>query len=75
MEVFLSKYQQAERRLEALAEEMARLEKDLRDLPPDSELAKEKREQLQKLAEQMREDAEAVRESAKHLLPYDPTRN
>ena len=76
LEVLLSKYQQAQRRLEKLAEEMEKLEKELADKKPaDSELNKEMREKMDKLAQEMKKEADAIKESAKHLLPYDIDKN
>jgi hypothetical protein len=71
MEVFLSKYRQAQRRLEALAEQADRLRKKLKDVPADSEAAEELRRELAALARQMGEQAEAVRKAARQPLPYD----
>jgi hypothetical protein len=81
MDVLLSKYQQAQRRMEALAEEIEGLRKKLAALPPHSpaELPNEAgqsseaelREQLERLAQRLEEEAKAVRESAEQLLPYD----
>ncbi len=71
MEAFLSKYQQAQRRLENLAEAMDRLQKEIDKQPADSELAQEMKNELQQLAEQAKKEADAIRESAKHPLPYD----
>ncbi|HEY2837630.1 MAG TPA: hypothetical protein VGJ26_00665, partial [Pirellulales bacterium] len=69
LEVLHSKYQQAERRMEALAEQREGLRKKNRDepRPPPDEM----REQLRKLAEQMRKDAAGDRQALEHLLPYD----
>ncbi|HEV3003593.1 MAG TPA: hypothetical protein VGX78_04000, partial [Pirellulales bacterium] len=82
MDVLLSKYQQAQRRMEALAEEIEGLRKKLAAQPPDSPAglqdesgqqseSDELREQLERLAQRLEEEAKAVRESAEHLLPYD----
>lgn len=71
MEVLLSKYQQAERRLEALAEELARLQKDLEQADPDSPLSEQLRERIEQLANEMNEEAEAIARAAEHDLPYD----
>jgi hypothetical protein len=71
MEVFLSKYRQAQRRLANLAEEGDRLRKKLKKQPADSDASKEAREELAKLAARMCEEAEALRLSAKRNLPYD----
>jgi hypothetical protein len=76
LEVLLSKYQQAQRRMEKLAEEMEKLEKELSEQKPqDGELSKEMQEKMNKLAEEMKKEAGAIKESAKHLLPYDLDKN
>lgn len=71
LNVLLSKYQQAQRRMESLAEEIERLEKELADLPADSPLADEARQKLEKLAERMQQEAEAIEQLATEPLPYD----
>ncbi len=71
LEVLLSKYQQAERRLEALAEQIDKLQKELAELPPDSPLAEETHKALENLAEQMQQDAAALAKLAAEPLPYE----
>ncbi len=71
VDVLLSKYQQAQRRLEALQEEIEQLKKQLEKRDADGALSDEEKESIEKLAERIAEEAEAVRESAKHTLPYD----
>jgi hypothetical protein len=71
LNTLLAKYQEAQRRLEALAEEMERLEQKLAELPPDSPLAGPERGELDQLAERMAEEAQALRELAESPLPYD----
>jgi hypothetical protein len=71
MDVFLSKYQQAQRRMESLAEEMEGLRKKLSQQPADSPAADEDRERLEELAQKLDEEAGAIREAAKEMLPYD----
>ena len=71
LEVLTSKYQQAARRMEKMAEQIKELEEQLADLPPDSELADETRDKLNELADQMGKEAEAVEKAAEQLLPYD----
>ncbi len=75
IEALTARYREAERRLEALADEAARLQEELEKLPPGSDLAKEHAERLQKLAERFREEAAAIRESARHPLRYDIDKN
>jgi len=75
LEVLVSKYQQAERRLESLADEIAKIQKELENADPDSPLADELRERLEKLAKEMQEEAEAIANAADHDLPYDIDQN
>lgn len=71
LEVLQSKYQQALRRLEKLAERIAELERELNDAPPESELAQRHREALRELAERMQRDALEIQKAADFKLPYD----
>jgi hypothetical protein len=71
MDVFLSKYQQAQRRMESLAEEVEGLRKKLSEQPADSPASQEDRQRMEELAQKLEEEAAAIRESAKDLLPYD----
>jgi len=75
IEVLLSKYREARRRMEAAAQEMEGLRKKLRELPPDSPVADAIRKQLARLAQQLRRDADELRKSAEHPLPYDADKN
>ena len=63
MEVLAAKYREAERRLEALADEIERLRADLEKLPPGSTLASATQNKLQELARRFRDDTAAIRES------------
>jgi hypothetical protein len=71
LEVLLSKYQEAERRMESLVEEINQLQKQLEKRDAEGELVAEEREQIERLAKRIEEEAEAVRESSKHLFSYD----
>lgn len=71
MDMFLSKYQQAQRRMEALAEETAGLKKKLKQQPADSELAPEQQRRLEELTKRLEEEAAALKASAEQLLSYD----
>ena len=70
-DMLLSKYQAAQRRLEALQEEVEQLQKQLEKRDADGALSAEEKESLEKLADHISEEADAIRESAKHVLPYD----
>ena len=75
LEVLISKYQQAQRRMEALKEEIEKLEKKLSETDPDSPAGEELRKDLERLGEQFQREADAISQAAKHLLPYDLDRN
>ena len=75
LEVLVSKYQQAERRMEALAAELDKLQERLSQLPPDSPLADETRQEIERLAAEMQRQADAIDEAQQHLLPYDLDRH
>jgi hypothetical protein len=67
MEVLMSKYRQADRRLESLAEEHAGLRKKLQE----GESAEETRAAFKKLAQRLRREAREIREAAALDLPFD----
>ena len=71
MDVFLSKYQEAQRRMESLAQEIDGLRKKLKDQPADSPASDELRRQVEELSRKLDEEAAAIRDSAQELLPYD----
>ncbi len=71
MEVLQSKYQQAQRRMEALQEEIDKLEKELAKAAPGSEVDKATRKKLEALAKQMAKDAAEIQEQADNKLPFD----
>jgi len=71
MEVLQSKYQQAQRRMEALQEEIDRLSKELEKAAPGSEVDKKLRKKLEELARQMAKDAAEIKEQAENKLPFD----
>lgn len=74
LEVLMSKYAAANRRMEAVAEQIEKLMHQLATQPADSPLAREMREQLQALARQMQEEAKAIQEASTSDLPYDADR-
>jgi len=71
LEMMQSKYQEALRRMEAVTDEMDKLQKELEKELPDSELSKEMQRKLEQLAKRMEEEAGEIREAADHKLPYD----
>jgi len=75
MEVLLSKYREAQRRMEGLAKDMEGLLKKLKEQAADQAADKALREEARRVAERMRRDAEALRESAQRSLPYDLDEN
>lgn len=70
LEVLVSKYRQAQRRLESLAKDADGLRKKAKT-KGDSKLSAEDRRAMRDLAERLQEQADQLDEAAKHLLPYD----
>lgn len=66
-----AKYAMADRRLESLDSQLGKLLDELKKADANSPLAKEKREQIQKLAKEMRESADEVAAAAADDLPFD----
>ena len=75
LEVLLSKYREARRRMEAASEDVARLRKKLAEAPPQGEVSKEVRQELRRLLQRLRKESEATRQAAEHQLPYDIDKN
>ncbi len=71
IQVLISKYQQAERRMEALAAKIDELQKELAGLPADSPLAEARRNELEELVAEMRKEAAEIAAAGKRELPYD----
>lgn len=71
LNLLASKYQQVQRRLESLAEEIDKLHKELEKAPADSPLQEELRERLSQLAQRMDEEAEAIDKLGGAPLPYE----
>ena len=71
MEVLQSKYQQAMRRLERLAQAVEQLQKAIDELPADSELSDALREELATLADQLREAGQDLQTASDYELPFD----
>jgi len=70
LEVLVSKYRQAQRRLEALAKDADGLRKKTR-AAADKKVSSSDREALKQLARRLQEEADQLDAAAKHLLPYD----
>jgi hypothetical protein len=71
VDMLVSKYQQAERRLEALQEEVELLRKQLEKRDADGALSDAEREQLETLSKRLSEEAQALEQSARQKLSYD----
>lgn len=73
METLMAKYQQANRRLESLAEEIDKIKQELAETKPGEEPSAELREKLKDLAEKMAEETDALRKLAadKQALEID----
>ncbi len=70
LEVLMSKYQAAERRLEELQKSQEGLRKKMKQ-NPEEKLPNSAREDLKQLAQQLQQDADETRQGAERLLPYD----
>ncbi|MEX2216041.1 MAG: hypothetical protein WD768_18155 [Phycisphaeraceae bacterium] len=71
METLQSKYAQAQRRMEALAEEIRKLKEEVDKADKDGPLSDELRKKLEDLAQRMEQEAAAVENEAKDDLPFD----
>lgn len=69
--VLLSKYQQADRRVESLLAEIERVLKELGTLPQGSRVREAERRTLKALTEQLKDASESIQEAAGTKLPYD----
>ena len=70
LETLLSKYQQAQRRVESLQEELEQLRKELENEPADSPLSEERQEQLEQMEQRLAAEADALEKLADHKLPF-----
>jgi hypothetical protein len=70
LEVLVSKYRQAQRRLESLAKDTDGLRKKAKAAGA-KKVSSSDREQLKRLAQRLQEAADQLDAAAKHLLPYD----
>ncbi|QDT93656.1 hypothetical protein [Gimesia algae] len=70
LQMFMSKYQQARRRMESLAEEMETLQKKIDKLPADSRLKEETLQELRKLSKLLEKEADTLKKLADQQLPY-----
>jgi hypothetical protein len=71
LDVLVSKYEQAARRMEAMDAEIQKLIDQAAKLDPESTLGAEKMKQIREMAEKLQEAADAVKKSAKDDLPFD----
>jgi polyhydroxyalkanoate synthesis regulator protein len=71
METLMAKYQQANRRLESLADDIEKLQQELRETKPGEQPSPELREKLKELSEKMAAEAEALRKLAKDKQPFE----
>ena len=72
MQVLLSKYRAAHRRLESLQNKVEGLRKKKSpDDQSEAEATETLRKEIERLTREMKSDAEATRSAAKNLLPYD----
>ncbi|NQU21751.1 MAG: hypothetical protein HQ567_10745 [Candidatus Nealsonbacteria bacterium] len=75
LDVMMSKYREARRRMEGLAKEADGLRKKLKDLPPESPVAEQTRQELKRLVKRLRKESDALKKLAQNKLPYDIDKN
>ncbi len=75
MEVLVSKYREAERRMEGLQRDLDALVKKLKDLPGDRPADKPLRDEAKRLAQRLQKEAGSLRDAAGRSLPYDIDEN
>jgi len=75
LEVMLSKYAEARRRLEGLSKELEGLRKKLDGQAPDAPLDEATREQAGRTLKRLLRESEALKKLAKLSLPYDLDKN
>ncbi len=75
LDVMMSKYREARRRMEGLAKEADGLRKKLKDLPPESPVAEQTRQELKRLLKRLRKETDALKKLAQNKLPYDIDKN
>lgn len=69
--VLLSKYREAQRRMEQLTEELESLRKKLEAALPDDPVSAELREELGRMLMRLRKESKELRRLAGHDLPFD----
>lgn len=75
IEVLMSKYAEARRRMEGLAKETEGLQRKLKDLPPKGLVDKQIRQQTRRMVQRLRKESDRLRKSAAHKLPLDIDQN
>lgn len=71
LEVLMSKYEQARRRMEEIAAKIEELQKELAAAKDDEELSAEMRQKIQDLAAKMQREAQEIDKAADSKLPFD----
>jgi hypothetical protein len=69
--MLMSKYQEAERRMESLQNDVEELQKKIAAQPGDKPLNKELQKQMEELTKRLSEESESLRKLADRALPYD----
>jgi hypothetical protein len=75
IEAILSKYHEARRRMESLADKTEGLHKKVKSLPSGEKMSENMRRELKQLEELMRREAAAMRKAAKSPMPFDLDKN
>ena len=75
LQVLLSKYNEARRRMEALEERIGEAQKELDQLESGEAADRNARARAQEMLERLREESDALRKLAENALPYDLDKN
>ncbi len=75
IEVLMSKYAEARRRMEGLAKDVRGLQKKLDGQSPEGPVNPENREEMRRMVERLRKESAELRKSARHKLPLDIDKN
>jgi hypothetical protein len=70
MDIMLSRYREAQRRLEVAAEETDRLRKKTEKQKPGDAVSAETKSELKQLVKRMKDEAAAIKKLGMHKLPY-----
>ncbi|HLA85027.1 MAG TPA: hypothetical protein VJL29_09545, partial [Thermoguttaceae bacterium] len=75
IDVLTAKYEEAQRRIDSLAEELKKLQKEFDAAPPGDKETDKLREKMEKLVDRMRKESKALGELSKRRWPVDLDEN